>query len=418
MQLGANADGALLQRALDGQPVDDPGIASLVTIAREVDALDQRGLDPRADFVAELRHLLLEVPAGAAGSPEPRDPTVVRFGRRARILVAAAAVLLVLAGGLGALSRSALPGDRLYPVKQLLDRVVLELHREPLGLGRAHLDQAREHVEEAEQLIASAEVTAASGAESAELTPDAAAGLAQALDAAATSTTEADTVLREVYRSEQGVDGLTSLSDFYAGVLPAVDSLGAAPLPPIARTAWQRLHDVLERGSDATLRELAACPACGEASAAARALLAREIPGARAPGATADSTAPSGPGRPAGPGGPSLQPSARPEDRPAASPTGSPPSEGSSGPRRTPGDGASTSSPGGGVVPRPSIRVTTVTLGTGGGGVTLPGPLPTLTLPDVGVTTSAVTLGGGGVTLPGATVSLPTVTLPLPQPRP
>ncbi len=164
MQLGANADGALLQRALDGQSVDDPGIAALVTIARDVEALDRRGLDPRADFVAELRHLLLEVPAGSAGSPEPRGPAVVRFGRRARMLVAAAAVLLVLAGGIGALSRSALPGDRLYPVKQLLDRVVLELHREPVGLGRAHLDQAREHVEEAGQLIARRDATAEPGA--------------------------------------------------------------------------------------------------------------------------------------------------------------------------------------------------------------------------------------------------------------
>src|SRR6188768_1784975 len=110
MQLGANADGALLQRALDGQSVDDPGIAALVTIAREVEALERRGLDPRADFVAELRHLLLELPAGSAGSREPRGPAVVRFGRRARMLVAAAAVLLVLAGGIGAISRSALPG--------------------------------------------------------------------------------------------------------------------------------------------------------------------------------------------------------------------------------------------------------------------------------------------------------------------
>ena len=290
MQLGANADGALLQRALDGQPVDDPGIASLVTIAREVVALDQRGLNPRADFVVELRHLLLEVPAGSAGSPEPRGPAVVRFGRRARMLVAAAAVLLVLAGGIGALSRSALPGDRLYPVKQLLDRVVLELHREPVGLGRAHLDQAREHVAEAAQLIAGPGATAQPGAD---LTPEVAEDIAGALDAATTSSTAAETVLREAYRSEQRSDALISLSDFYGEVGPTVGSLETAPLPPIARTAWQRLHDVLERGRDATLRELAACTTCGEASAAARALLARELPAPRAPAPSV----PAGPGR-------------------------------------------------------------------------------------------------------------------------
>jgi hypothetical protein len=415
MQLGANADGALLQRALDGQPVDDPGIASLVTIARDVAALDTRGLDPRADFVEELRHLLLEVPAGAAGPPERRDPAVLRFGRRARMLLAAAAVLLVLAGAVGAISRSALPGDRLYPVKQVLDRVVIELHREPLGLGRAYLDQAREHVEEAEQLIASRDATA-SGADSAELTADAAAGLARALDAATTSTTAADTVLLGAYRSEQRVDALTSLAEFHAGVVPAVDSLGEAPLPPMARTAWQRLHDELDRGRDATLRELAACAPCGEASAAARALLAREGTAPRAPGATASSTGTPGPGRPAAPGSPSLQTSARPDDRPAASPTGSPTSQGPSSPRRTPGAGQSASSPAGGGARPPSTRVPSVTVEPGRGGVTPPVPVPSLTLPDVGVTTSDITVGGGQVTLPGATVSLPTITLPLPQP--
>ena len=429
--LGANADGALLQRALDGQTVDGPDIAALVGIAREVESLDQRGLAPRADFVADLRQRLLEMPAGAADSPGNGGPAVMRVGRRARLLVAAAAVLLVLAGGLGALSRSALPGDRLYPVKQLLDRVVLELHREPVGLGRAHLDQAREHVEEAVQLISGPGGATQPGAEpgalpsaqpgadlAVELTPDAAADLAIAFDAATASTTAGDTVLLEVYRSEQRVDALISLSDFHAEVVPAVDALSPAALPPIARAAWQRLHDVLERSRDATLRQLAACSSCGEASAAARALLAREVPTPRSTGVTAGATTTSGP---TGAGSLSPEPSARAGDRPTGRDTArssdSPPAQGSS-PRPTQGDGARTSSPAGGAVRLPTVGVTNTTLGAGGGGVTLPGPLPTVTLPDVGVTTSSVTVGGGGVTLPGATVSLPTATLPLPQPGP
>ena len=416
--LGANADGALLQRALDGQAVDDPDTAALVAVAREVESLDQRGLAPRADFVADLRQRLLDVPADAAGSLGHRGPAVVRLGRRARLLVAAAAVLLVLAGGLGVLSRSALPGDRLYPVKQLLDRVVLELHREPVGLGRAHLDQAREHVAEAVQLISrpGADPGADPGSElPVELTPDAAADLAGAFDAAAASTTAGDTVLLEAYRAEQRVDALISLSDFHAEVVPAVDAIDTAALPPITRAAWQRLHDVLERSRDATLRELAACSTCGEASAAARALLAREAP---MPGATAG-TPTSGP---PGSGSPSSEPSAPPGDRPTGrdtgSPSDSPPAQGSASPRPTQGGTAPTSSPAGGAVRLPTVGVTSATLGAGGGGITLPGPLPTLTLPDVGVTSSSVTIGGGGVTLPGATVSLPTVTLPVPQPAP
>ena len=66
----------------------------------------------------------------------------------------------------------------------------------------------------------------------------------------------------------------------------------------------------------------------------------------------------------------------------------------------------------------PSVGVTSTSLSVGGGGVTLPDPLPTVSLPGAGVNTSGVTLGGGGVTLPGATVSVPIVTVPLPQPKP
>ena len=244
-----------------------------------MESLDQRGLAPRADFVADLRHRLLELPAGAADSPGDRVPAVMRVGRRARLLVAAAAVLLVLAGGLGALSRSALPGDRLYPVKQLLDRVVLELHREPVGLGRAHLDQAREHVEEAVQLISGP------GGATARAEPGADAHPRAPPPTSPLRSTRRPRRRRRATRCSvrstapsSGSDALISLSDFHAEVVPAVDALSPAALPPIARAAWQRLHDVLERSRDATLRELAACSTCGEASAAARALLAREVP--------------------------------------------------------------------------------------------------------------------------------------------
>ena len=195
MQLGADADGALLQRALDGQPVDDPGIAALVAHRA---ARSRRSTSEGSAPARRLRRGAATAPhrraRRLAGSPADRGPAVVRFGRRARLLVAAAAALLVLAGGLGALSRSALPGDRLYPVKQLLDRVVLELHRDPVGLGRAHLDQAREHVAEAEQLVARSTLTRGRGRPGAERgarrrpPADDAVDLARALDAATASS--------------------------------------------------------------------------------------------------------------------------------------------------------------------------------------------------------------------------------------
>ncbi|GAA2164725.1 hypothetical protein FHX52_4655 [Humibacillus xanthopallidus] len=421
MQLGANADGALLQRALEGQPVDAPEIAPLVAVVREIEALDSYGLAPRADFVDGLRQRLLEEPAlgalgaasaGASGLPDgtrDRGPAVVRFGRRSRILVAAAAVLLVLAGGLGALSRSALPGDRLYPVKQLLDRVALEVQREPLGLGLTHLAQAREHVSDTEQLLVRAKDDAGAAdrdgagvTNGPDLDPGLDAELATALDAATQSSTDGHTVLLDAYRTLREAEALTALADYYAEVVPAVDALRDQPLPGAAAAAWQRLHDVLTRDRDSTLRELAACTVCGDASAGARSLLAREIPttspGGAAPSATSRTTAGS------------AQTGGSPTS------TTAPSRSGSAGSAKTSGGSAAVSSPPAGGVRLPTVGVSSTGVSAGGGGVTVPGA--TVSLPGVGVDTSGATIGGGGVTLPGATVSVPTVTVPLPNPLP
>ena len=59
MDLGANADGELLQRALDGERISDPGILELVAVLHAVQSVDQAGLAPRAEFVTDLRARLL-----------------------------------------------------------------------------------------------------------------------------------------------------------------------------------------------------------------------------------------------------------------------------------------------------------------------------------------------------------------------
>jgi hypothetical protein len=416
MQLGADADGALLQRALEGQ-ADDPRVAPLVALVREIEAIEQPGLAPRADFVAGLRQRLLDGPAGdahtaavAGGRPGTADsdsdhgPAVVRFGRRARVLVAAVAVLLALAGSLGALSRSALPGDRLYPVKQLLDRVALEVHREPLGLGLTHLAQARDHVADAEQLLARAnELRGADrSGPAAESDLDLALNgdLATALDAATDSTRAGHAVLLDAYRSLRQGDALTSLSDYYAQTVPAADALHADPLPGAATAAWQRLHDLLEQNRDATLRELAACTICGDASALARSLLARETSTAAPTGTPTSTPTSSPPGSPTGTarhGATATPTSSSTRSAPKSSDAAS--DDGSSSP-----DGS---------VRLPTVGVTSTGVSVGGGGVELPSPLPTVSLPGAGVNKSGPTVGGA-VTLPGATVSAPSLTVPLP----
>src|SRR6476619_6527121 len=77
MDLGADADGELLQRALDGEQVSEPGILELVAVLHAVQAVDQAGLAPRREFVSDLRARLL------TDDPAAEIPTapVVALGR-------------------------------------------------------------------------------------------------------------------------------------------------------------------------------------------------------------------------------------------------------------------------------------------------------------------------------------------------
>ncbi len=138
MDLGPNADGELLQRALDGEPVAEPGILELVAVLHAVQSVEQAGLAPRAEFVSDLRaRLLADDAADVAPSPRPSPRRAPRNGwhrvgasvaaRPLKMIAAAAASILVIGGALGFASRSAVPGDALYGVKQLLDRVAVQL---------------------------------------------------------------------------------------------------------------------------------------------------------------------------------------------------------------------------------------------------------------------------------------------------
>lgn len=454
--MNARADGELLQRALDGERVSDPGILELVAVLHAVQAVDQAGLAPRAEFVSDLRaRLLADGGAGArpvAPVPVPGDdgdavvspttawtptsstdtPTpgaeddiagdgdgdgdgdgagdgvdgdddvgddgkggtgvgatvsVLRVAARPlRLLAAAAAGILVLGGGLGVASRSAVPGDALYGIKQLLDRAAVQLADSRLDEGLTYLAQAQEHIEDARNLLDR-------GAPS---THD----LDTALDAASDATTRAQTILGDVYQSERRTEALTELADFYTRAIPQVDAMRPR-VPAGSLPAWQRLRDLLGAGRVATLRVLATCVECGERAVQARQVVngltgtSRLVPPVtRRPTGAA---APSGsvPGLPL--------PSATTPD--AQLPGGSLPGVTATGGVKLPG----------GTVNLPSVGITSTAVEGGGGGVTVPGA--TVDLPTVGITSTGVTVGGGGATLPGVTVSVPTVTLAPTLPR-
>ena len=382
MDLGPGSDADLLERALAGERVSDPGVTGLVTVARAVASIDQSGLAPRAEFVAELRSRLLSdagadashdgeapVSADTPGRPDedsrPRVSVLHLAGRPLRYAAAAAAALVVVAGTLGIASRSALPGDALYGIKQALDRAAVELAGSPLDTGLTHLAQAEQHIGEARDLVDRGE--------------PAPVDVDTALDAASTSTSSGQRVLLALYRAQQRGDALTALADFYARALPQVDALRDR-VPAASRPAWQRLHDLLVAGRDATLRELARCTTCGDAAARARALLTV------------------GTGSTTG--------------LPATSTTG-PPAPTSTAPGGIGVTGGVTLP--GGTVELPGVGASSGSVGVDGGGVTLPGS--TIDLPSLGLTSSALGVDGGGVTLPGplSTVSLPSASLGAPD---
>lgn len=369
MDIGPDTDATLLERALGGEPVDDEQIRALVAVASAVRTLDQSGLHPRAEFVSSLRGRLLdegsgiaigapgEDASGATGALEvpPADEDgrakVVHLPHRPLQLVAAvAASFVLLAAVLGFASRSAVPGDLLYPVKQLLDRAAVSLSGSRLDEGRTHLAQAQQHISEARDLLDRGAVEPAE--------------LDVALDAATESVTAADSILREVYAEQGRPEALTELADFLTRARLQVEAMDPR-IPQGSRAAYERLRDVLGAAEVQALGQLAACTTCGEAATRAQAAIAALVGRATASAGDAAGGQPGLPGR--------TVPTA--------------------------------------TLAVPSIGVTTDGAVVDGGGVALPGA--TVNLPSAGITTTGVVVGGGGVTLPGATLPLPTVSLPL-----
>jgi hypothetical protein len=299
-------------------------------------------------------------------------------------------------------SRTAVPGDALYPIKQALDQAAVSLAGSAMDKGLTHLAQAEQHIAEARDLLDRG-------------TPSGA-NLVTAFDAASASTSAGRDQLLAAYRAEHRADALTELADFTARARPQVEAMGPALATGAAgaddsadaRAAWDRLRQLLAQSEVDVLRELANCSVCGDRAEQARAQLeavasgtgvlpggAVNVPGAATPGTS---------GLPPGTGTPTPSGSTSGPPLPTVTPTV---------------PGISVSLPGvtvpvvSATVQLPTVGITTTAISGGGGGVTLPGA--TIGLPTLGVSSSVV-VGGGGITLPGATIPLPTITIPLTLP--
>ncbi len=354
----------LLQRAVEGGSVH-PRVADLMPTARAVRSVHV-GCGPDPDFVAALgRRLDAEAtarvvsPVGAGLAPSTRSdrhrrpaprPVILIVGRGTpRLLAGIAASALLLGGIVGTASRSALPGQALYPVKQVLDSAAVTLASSDLDKGSTLLRQAEDHVDEASQL-------SSKGAPS---TQDLNLALADAID----DVNQAHAKLQAAFAETGDPRALLAIQDFSARVAPQVEALRGR-VPAESLSLLSSLRSLLGALATGSAQQLASCQSCGPAAETARqsqvrtpteattspaalpALETRDASGAAASsGAAGFATAPD-------------SPSAFQSGPPAATPA-APPAGGS----------------------KPRLPLPVASAGGGGGGASLPQPLPVLPLP-------------------------------------
>lgn len=383
------------ERALGGERISDEQIAALVATSQHLIAVGTaaRGAAPDPDFVAALRVRLmteaatLPAPspaaarAAAAGRAAARSgPAVVVVGRGLpRALAGAVASALLVGSIVGVVSRGAVPGDSLYPVKSWLDSVAVRLADSDFERGTTHLSQAQEHISDARDLAGRSDPDR----------DDIDVALVGAIDSVRAGQRDLDTA----WTTTGNPQALLAMRDFTLRALPQVDALRAeVPVPLLPRVA--ELEALLRDAQQTAARRLAAC---GSACAS----IDSSTFGPAALPSSLSTTGALGSGGSAG-----------------TSPTGgiTVPGAGVIGGGSTApgvsvgGDGASLDGPGG-----------DASVGTGGATVNGPTisasvpivsstavlPLPSVSIGTTSATATVPSLTLGSVTVPGATLTLP-----------
>ncbi|MGZ4627683.1 hypothetical protein [Oryzihumus sp.] len=244
----------LFHRALEGAPAADDEIAALVGTASRIPTLDGPACAPRPEFVeqlgARLRAEAQTLPARPARPAAVRQvpgggPLVLVVGKGLpRVLVGAAATVLVASAAVGVVSREALPGTALYPVKQLLDTAAVQLAGSEHDRGLTLLAQAQQHISEAGDL--------ADGGTTDPAPYD------EALGAAYDATLGGQRTLLALYDRDHDQQALIAVQDFTARALPQVQALRSR-VPAASVPAVDRLLSVLQLGDEAVARKVAVC---------------------------------------------------------------------------------------------------------------------------------------------------------------
>jgi hypothetical protein len=122
--------------------------ALLVSLAERLCAVAAE-IEPTAEFRTSARTALLTDVTVATDPPHRQQAA----RRRRRIAVATGFVICVLGGGgLAQASTSAVPGEALYPVKRMVERLELSTKRDDEARGGFRLELATERLAEATQL--------------------------------------------------------------------------------------------------------------------------------------------------------------------------------------------------------------------------------------------------------------------------
>lgn len=388
-----------LEDALERPGRVPPRVADLVATARAVRSL-RLACTPDEQFVTQLGQRLRveaavllappQVQARAPGRLAPVDPAhpapahpapgrpragegppvVILVGRGLpRALAGALVSALLVVAVLGVASRSALPGQALYPVRQLLDQVAVGLAGSPYDKGVTLLGQAKGHLGDAVRLVDSA--------------GPADSHVDAALRGAARSLVEGRLLLRDDFTATRNARSLHALEDFARQASPLVDALRGRT-PPTAAPLVDELRSLIaQTGSDAA-QQLALCTDCGSASEATSGALQ---------------------------GGSSTHPTAVPglSGDPTNVPVATVPGAGPSGTGATssaPAGGPPVSSPASGQSLSPSLGVGATPALPTPGVVTVPGATPSVAPP--GRTTEP----GRATQSPGPSASLPPVSVP------
>lgn len=386
------------QRALEGERITDDEIDRLLETSRRLATVGSSlGPGPDPAFVATLRERLAAEAAGlpaaspraqragtAARSAARPAPAVLVVGRGLPRMVAGATASALLVGGVvGLVSRGAVPGDTLYPVKGWLDGVAVRLADSDLDRGRTQLDQAQEHISDARELADRP-------------SPDSH-DINTALDAATQSVIGGQRSLDQAWSETHNPQALLETRDFTARALPQVDAL-RTEVPAASLPALRRLESLLRQSEVATARRIAACGVpCGEALTSG--LGPSSLPGSLTPSRPTSATSTAAPTRT---GVTVTVPGAPVTGGAGAVPPAPSVSGGTSGVVVGGGGSGATLSTGGATVNLPTLSATLPLPSA-----TLSVPLPSATVGTGGVTATVPSTTLGPVTLPGVTLSVP-----------